>query len=66
MPILETKKVIARMTDGQVFRVMTSDPGSLTDMKSFCQATGNELLIARGSDDSFEFTIRKNCVHRES
>lgn len=66
MPIIATKKAIAQMTDGQVLTVLTSDPGSLTDMTSFCQVTGNELLIAQGSDDSFEFTIRKNSVRRDS
>lgn len=66
MPILETKKAIAHMTDGQVLTVPTSDPGSLTDMTSFCQVTGNELVIARGSDNSFEFTIRKSSVRRDS
>jgi len=66
MPILETKKAIAHMTEGQVLTVLTSDPGFRTDMTSFCQVTGNELLIARGSDNSFEFTIRKTFVRRAS
>jgi tRNA 2-thiouridine synthesizing protein A len=66
MPILATKTAIAKMTDGQVLTVLASDPGSLTDMTSFCQVTGNELLIAKDSDGSFEFTVRKNSVRRDS
>ena len=60
MPILRTRKAIKPLKAGALLRVLSTDPGSQSDIESFCKATGNELVSAQENDGEFEFIIRKN------
>ena len=60
LPILRTKKTIAGMNDGEVLQVIATDPGSLKDIESFCNQTGNELLSSNQQGSDFVFHIRKH------
>ena len=44
LPILRAKKALADMMQGQVLKVVSTDPGSDRDFQAFCKQTGNELL----------------------
>jgi tRNA 2-thiouridine synthesizing protein A len=44
LPILRTKKALARLTSGQILVVLTTDPHAVRDFQAFCQQTGNGLL----------------------
>jgi len=59
LPILRTKKTLNGMQAGEVLEILATDPGSVKDMESFCQQTGNEMLSAEESGESFSFLIRK-------
>jgi tRNA 2-thiouridine synthesizing protein A len=59
LPILRTKKTLNAMQPGDTLKVVSTDPGSLKDMTSFCQQTGNTLLTSAQNDGDFEFLIRK-------
>jgi tRNA 2-thiouridine synthesizing protein A len=59
LPILKTRKAINNLGTGDVLEVISSDPGSVKDMASFCQQTGNRLLASNESDNSFVFLIEK-------
>ena len=59
LPILKTRKAINNLGTGDVLEVTSSDPGSVKDMASFCQQTGNRLLASNESDNSFVFLIEK-------
>ena len=52
LPILRAKKALADMLQGQVLKVVSTDPGSNRDFQAFCKQTGNELLgqLAIGKD----------------
>ena len=39
--------------------MLSSDPGSVKDIESFCLQTGNELLESAASSGEFTFLIRK-------
>ncbi len=60
MPILRTRKAIKPLKVGALLRVLSTDPGSQSDIESFCKATGNELVSAQENGGEFEFIIRKN------
>lgn len=60
LPILRTRKAIAGMTPGEVLEVVSTDPGSVKDMTSFCSQTGHELLEQVEADGDFVFRIRKH------
>ncbi|HET9024936.1 MAG TPA: sulfurtransferase TusA family protein [Burkholderiaceae bacterium] len=44
LPILRAKKALADMMQGQVLKVVSTDPGSNRDFQAFCKQTGNALL----------------------
>lgn len=59
LPILRTKKTLNAMQSGETLKVISTDPGSLKDMVSFCAQTGNALLSSQQSGGDYEFFIRK-------
>lgn len=60
LPILRTKKTISTLNSGDILEVVSTDPGSLKDIESFCHQTGHELLSSLQSDGDFIFNIRKH------
>ncbi len=59
LPILKTKKAIAALDSGALLKVVATDPGSVKDIRSFCQQTGHALLESMEQDGAFHFVIRK-------
>ncbi|HBE91861.1 MAG TPA: response regulator SirA [Gammaproteobacteria bacterium] len=59
LPILRTKKTLAQMATGENLELVSTDPGSLKDIDSFCNQTGNVLVENSNSDGEFKFVIRK-------
>ena len=59
LPILRTKKSLNTLQSGETLKVISTDPGSLKDMSSFCSQTGNELLSSQQQGKDYEFFIRK-------
>jgi tRNA 2-thiouridine synthesizing protein A len=43
LPILRTKKALAKMTGGQLLKVLTTDKAAVTDLALFAQQTGHAL-----------------------
>jgi tRNA 2-thiouridine synthesizing protein A len=60
LPILRTQKSLTGLDSGETLMVLSSDPGSLKDIESFCQQTGNPLIDSSSSDGEFQFLIRKS------
>ena len=60
LPILRAKKAITSLTDGQVLRIVATDPGSVKDFEAFCKQTGNELLESGEEGGKFVFLIKKS------
>ncbi|MEW8441291.1 MAG: sulfurtransferase TusA family protein [Candidatus Thiodiazotropha taylori] len=59
LPILKTKKAISALASGEVLEIKATDPGSVKDLDSFCQQTGNEMIASESVEDGFLFRIRK-------
>lgn len=59
MPILRTRKALLGMESGETLTVISSDPGSVKDMGSFCAQTGDELVENSANEQEFIFIIRK-------
>lgn len=59
LPILQTRKAIARMEAGEELEITATDPGSVKDMDAFCSQTGHQLISSNESDGEFVFRIRK-------
>lgn len=60
LPILKMRKTINAAEPGQVVRMISSDPGSLKDMESFCRQTANVLISSEDKGGEYIFFVRKN------
>lgn len=59
LPIVEMRKVMKGLAEGEAIKVLATDPGSKRDFTSWCEKTGNELLEASEKDGVFTYVIRK-------
>ncbi|MCZ6798765.1 MAG: sulfurtransferase TusA family protein [Gammaproteobacteria bacterium] len=59
LPILRSKKVLNRLSSGDVLYVISTDSGSVKDFEAFCKQTGNELLESSEADGKYHYYIKK-------
>jgi len=59
MPILKTREAMGRMVIGQVLEMLSDDPASEADIKSWTARTGHELLSVDKHGAVFRFVLRK-------
>ena len=59
LPILRAKKTLSKMDNGQVLRIVATDPGSVKDFAAFSKQTGNPLLESSEQEGKFYYLIRK-------
>ena len=60
MPIVKTREAMLVMRPGELLAMLSDDPASDADMRSWCQITGNELLEVSRADGVYRFLVRKN------
>ena len=61
LPILRAKKSINNLNDGEIIKIIATDPGAVNDFTSFCKQTGNELLESQEQNGEFTFMIKKSA-----
>lgn len=59
MPIVETNRAIKALSAGQVLGIIATDPGTKTDIPSWCARTGNELIGQEITGNTLRYYIRK-------
>jgi tRNA 2-thiouridine synthesizing protein A len=59
MPILKVREALKPMGTGQVLEMLSDDPASEADMKSWSSRTGHELLAVEKDGPVFRFLVRK-------
>ncbi len=59
MPILKVREALKPMGTGQVLEMLSDDPASEADMKSWSSRTGHELLTVEKDGPVFRFLVRK-------
>ena len=59
MPIVKTREAIRDLVVGQVLEMLSDDPGSDPDMKSWVRRTGHELVEVARDGAVFRFRVRK-------
>ena len=59
MPILKTKKAVDGLKVGQVLKMVSTDAGSVPDVKAWASKTGHELLSHEENAGTFTFYIKK-------
>jgi tRNA 2-thiouridine synthesizing protein A len=59
LPILKTKKKIDTMNSGEILKMISTDPGSASDVNAWSRRTGNKVLNYATEDNVFTFIIQK-------
>ena len=59
MPIVKTREAMTQMAAGQVLEMLSDDPASDPDMRSWAHNTGHELLEVTRNGAVYRFVIRK-------
>lgn len=59
LPVLKTRKMLAKLAPGDRLEVVTTDPVSVVDLPHFCRTEGHELLDQQQVGATFRFLIRK-------
>jgi len=59
MPIVKTREAMTRMAVGQVLVMLSDDPASDPDMRSWARTTGHDLLEVGRNGAVYRFVIRK-------
>jgi tRNA 2-thiouridine synthesizing protein A len=64
LPVLRTRKALARMAEGQEIEVIATDPISGIDIPHFCASEGHEIISQKreapaGAAVRISFLIRK-------
>jgi tRNA 2-thiouridine synthesizing protein A len=59
-PLVALARALKEASTGDLFELLATDPGSRSDVPSWAEISGNELLEAEVlDDDSFRYVIRK-------
>jgi tRNA 2-thiouridine synthesizing protein A len=59
MPIVKTREALREMVVGQLLEMLSDDPASDADMRSWTRRTGNELLDIAKNGAVYHFLVRK-------
>ena len=59
-PLVSLARALKEASAGATFELLATDPGSRSDVPSWAELSGNELVSAETlEDDSFRYVIRK-------
>lgn len=59
MPIVKTHDAMKQMAVGEVLAMLSDDPASDADMRTWARSTGHDLLEVRRSGVVYRFVVRK-------
>ena len=67
-PVIDASDAARQVALGEVFELITTDPGSWRDIPAWCRNTDNALLVAEASSDGerqsgeqrYRFVIRRD------
>lgn len=58
-PLMLVRNKVREMADGEILRVVATDPSTHRDFTNFCRFLGHRLLQAREDEGMFEYFIEK-------
>ncbi|MGR3179702.1 MAG: DsrE/DsrF/DrsH-like family protein [Candidatus Anammoxibacter sp.] len=66
-PIMKLKSEVEKLASGNMIKLVASDPGFFSDVKSWCNMTGNKLVSLEQENDKIIAVIEKtsDCAVRE-
>lgn len=62
LPVLKARKKLLAMKEGQILRVLATDPIAVIDLPNFCREAGHEFLVAETAIDHTAYLIRRGVL----
>jgi tRNA 2-thiouridine synthesizing protein A len=59
LPVLKARKRLSTMGNGEVLRLVATDPAAVIDVPHYCAESGNELVDTFDLEDATAYLIRK-------
>ncbi|WP_084351333.1 sulfurtransferase TusA family protein [Primorskyibacter flagellatus] len=59
LPVLKARKRLQGMAQGQVLRMLATDPAAVVDVPHFCAESGHELISMEEEIDAQVYLIRR-------
>jgi TusA-related sulfurtransferase len=59
LPLLKTQQAVARLREGQVLEVLTTDPQSQSDLCGWAQLAGHEVVPLSAEGGVYRFYVRR-------
>jgi NADPH-dependent 2,4-dienoyl-CoA reductase/sulfur reductase-like enzyme/peroxiredoxin family protein/TusA-related sulfurtransferase/rhodanese-related sulfurtransferase len=64
-PIMTLKDELEKISDGQSVTITACDPGFASDVKAWCQTTGNKLIEIKKMQKEFQAVIQKQTLEQQ-
>ena len=59
LPIIRLSRAIKGIRVGEVLEMLSTDPGSVPDMKAFQAQTGHEILASKQEGKVYRFLVKR-------
>lgn len=59
MPVIRTQNALKDLLEGQVLEVTCTDPGTLSDIPTWCRINQHQVLSTKEIDNEIIFLIKK-------
>ena len=59
-PVMMLHKAVREITDGEIIKVIATDPSTTRDIPKFCHFLGHELLQQDSDDKTYTYIIKKS------
>ena len=60
LPVIRLQNCINKQQPGSRVSIVSTDPGSMNDIPTWCRINGHEVLESREQDNEYIFLVRKN------
>ncbi|MBD3668924.1 MAG: sulfurtransferase TusA family protein [Kangiella sp.] len=61
MPVIRTQNALKELNEGDTLEVICTDPGTLSDIPTWCRINQQEVLTTKEIDNQIIFTIKKTA-----
>ena len=58
LPVIRTQNTTKTLADGDILKVICTDPGALNDIPAWCRINGHSVLETQKDDKELIITIR--------
>ena len=59
-PVMMLHKAVREITDGEIIKVIATDPSTTRDIPKFCHFLGHELLQQDSDEKTYTYIIKKS------